>query len=424
MAVKIVWDLCQTKYGCQNCVTLLSGRIWASNLSDYLSKFSNTCQKYIWLSKLSDTFVRQNIAVKIVWHFCQVEYGRQTCLILLSKFSNTCQTYIWLPKLSDTFVRQNMTIKLSYPFVRQNVAVNIVWNFCQTINGCQFLTLLSDKISLYKLSDIFDKIVWHMFWHFWHSCQTKYRCQNCLTFMSKLADTSFDTFDTFVRQNIAVKLSDIFVKNCLTHDLTLMTLLSHEYDCQHCLTHVLTLLTLLLDRISLSILSAFLSKLSNTCFDTYDTFVREHIAVKVVCHFCQNSVTKVLTFLTLLSHKIWPSKLSDTSVRQNMAVKFPWYFYQNCLTQVLTLLTLLSDKILLSKLYDIFVKIVWYMYFTSDTFVWHISVCQICLIFLSNCLTHDLTLLTLLSDKIWLSNLSVFFVKIVWQKLWHFWLFC
>ena len=133
-----------------------------------------------------------------------------------------------------------------------------------------------------------------MFWYLWHFCQRTYCCQSCLSFLSKFCDKSIDIFDTFVTQNMAVKI----VRN----------LCETKYGSQ----------------ISL----IFLSKLSDISFNTFDTFVVQNIAVKNFWHFCQN------------------------------------------------------------------------------------------------CLTYVLTLLTLLSDKIWLSNLSVIFVKIVWQKLWHFWLFC
>ena len=132
MAVKIVLHFCQTKYSCQNYLTFLSDKIWLSKLSlTFLSKLSDTCLDTF------DTFVRQNMTVKIVWHFCQTKYGCQNCLSFLSKLSDTC---------FDTFDT----------FVRQNIAVKIVWHFFQTNYGCQnCLTLLWDKISLSKLCDTF-----------------------------------------------------------------------------------------------------------------------------------------------------------------------------------------------------------------------------------------------------------------------------
>ena len=169
------------------------------------------------------------------------------------------------------------------------------------------------------------------------------------------------------------------------------------------------------------------------------------MGVKIVWHICQNCLTKVLTLWTFLLDKIWLSKLAvifvkivwhkfwqfDTFVRENIAVNIVWHVCLNFLTHVLTLMTLLSDKILLSKMSDIFVKIVWHVFWHY----WRFCQTNYCR---QICLTNFLTFLTVLSDKILLSKLYDIFVKIVWHMYFtsetfighfyqtHFWLgyFC
>ena len=210
------------------------------------------------------TFVRHNMAAKLFWHFCQ------NCLKLLKPLSEK----IWMSKLS-------------------NIIVKIAWHYCQNCltQVWTLLTLLSDKIWLSILSVIFVKIVWHMFWHFSHFCQRKYGCRICLIFLSKLSDKSLDTFDTFVRQTVAVDIVCHFCPNCLTKVLSLLTLLS----------------------------------------DKIVTKYGHNMAVKIVWHFCQTKYDYQIVLpicqtkcccqycLKLLSDNKWLS-IFDTFVRQNIAV--------------------------------------------------------------------------------------------------------
>ena len=130
------------------------------------------------------------------------------------------------------------------------------------------------------------KIVWHI-------------CQNCLT---KVLTLWTFLLDKIWLSKLAVIFVKIVLENCLTQVLTVWHFCQRKYRCQYCLT--------------------CLSKFSNTCFDAYDTFVRQSIAVKNVWYFCQNCLTHVFHF---------------------------WHFYQTLLSDTFLAWILLSNKILLSK---------------------------------------------------------------------------